>query len=87
MTNPPAGETHPEIVAAISRAADALSNAGAQVTEAVPASFERAVHLWGVILTAEIVAQRPLLDLVLGEDGKKFLSYSDDVLVKMLTQL
>ena len=77
--NPPAGATHSEIVAAISKAADALSDAGAQVTEAVPASFARAIHLWGVILTAEIVAQRPLLDLVLGEAGKKFLSYADDV--------
>ena len=77
--NPPTGTTHPEIVTAISKAADALSNAGAQVTEAVPASFARAIHLWGVILTAEIVAQRPLLDLVLGEDGKKFLSYADDL--------
>ena len=78
-TDPPGGSTHPEIVAAISKAADALSDAGAQVTEAVPASFARAVHLWGVILTSEIVAQRALLELVLGEDGKKFLSYSDDV--------
>ncbi len=77
--NPPAGATHPEIVAAISNAADALSNAGAEVTEAVPPSFARAVHLWGVILSEEIRAQRPLLDLVLGEDGKKFLSYSEDV--------
>ncbi|MCE9623362.1 MAG: indole acetimide hydrolase [Actinomycetia bacterium] len=76
---PPAGSTHPEIAAAITHAADELSNAGAQVTEAIPASFARAVHLWGVILSEEIRAQRALLDLVLGEAGKKFLSYSDDV--------
>ncbi|MEQ1874146.1 MAG: amidase [Ilumatobacteraceae bacterium] len=77
--DPPAGATHTEIVAAISKAADALSNAGAQVTEAIPASFGHAAHLWGAILSEEIRAQRPLLELVLGEDGKKFLSYADDV--------
>jgi len=77
--NPPAGATHPEIATAISKAADALSHAGAEVTEAVPASFARAVHLWGVILTSEIGAQRALLEMVLGDDGKKFLSYGDDV--------
>ncbi len=76
---PPGGTTHPEVAAAITKAADALSNSGAQVTEAIPASFARAAQLWGTILTAEIGAQRPLLDMVLGEPGKKFLSYSDDV--------
>ena len=77
--DPPGGSTHPEVAAAISNAADALSNAGAQVTAAVPTSFARSVHLWGMILTEEIRAQRALLDLVMGEDGKKFLSYADDV--------
>jgi amidase len=78
-SNPPAGVTHPEIVAAITNAADALATSGAQVTEVVPPSFARAIHLWGVILSEEIRAQRPLLDLVMGEDGKKFLSYADDI--------
>ncbi len=83
--NPPGGATHPEIVTAITRAADAFSNSGAQVTEAIPPSFERAVHLWGAILSEEVRAQRPLLDLVLGEDGKKFLSYGDDVFPPLST--
>jgi len=77
--DPPGGATHPEVVAAISKAADSLSNAGAEVTEAVPASFARAAQLWGVIISLEVASQRALLDLVLGDDGKKFVSYSDDV--------
>lgn len=77
--DPPGGSTHPEVAAAINAAADALSNAGAQVTEAVPASFARAIHVWGSILTEEVRSQRALLDLVMGDDGKKFLSYADDV--------
>ena len=77
--DPPAGATHPEIVAAISKAADALSNAGAQVEEAIPASFARAIHLWGVILSEEVRAQRALQEMVLGEDGRKFIAYGEDV--------
>ena len=77
--DPPGGSTHAEVSGAISKAADALSNAGAQVTQAIPASFARSVQVWGLILNEEIRSQRALLDLVMGEGGKKFLSYADDV--------
>ena len=76
---PPAGGTHPEVAAAIQAAADAFSNAGAQVVEAVPASFQRAVELWGLILNEELRVQRPLLEMVMGEDGKRFLGFADEV--------
>ena len=76
---PPAGGTHPEVAAAVQAAADAFSNAGAQVVEAVPASFQRAVELWGLILNEELRVQRPLLAMVMGEDGKRFLGFADEV--------
>jgi len=76
---PPAGETHPEVAAAIQRAADALADAGAHVAEAVPASFGRAVELWSLILNQELRVQRPLLDMVMGDAGKRFLGFADDV--------
>lgn len=76
---PPGGSTHSDVSAAISNAADALAKAGAQVAEAIPASFARSAHLWGVLMNEEIRAQRALLELVLGEAAKKFLSYGDDV--------
>ncbi len=76
---PPAGSTHSEVAAAIQGAADAFSNAGAHVTEAVPASFARAVELWGLILNEELRVQRPLLEMVMGEDGKRFLGFADEV--------
>ena len=76
---PPGGATHPEVASAISNAADALSKAGAEVTTAVPASFARAIHLWAVILSEEIRVQLPLLNMVMGEGGKKFLSYTDEM--------
>ena len=76
---PPAGETDAEVAAVIRAAADALSDGGAHVTEAVPASFQRAVELWGLILIEEIRAMRPLLELVMGEAGMRFLSFADEV--------
>ncbi len=76
---PPAGSTHSEVAAAIQAAADAFSNAGAHVTESAPASFARAVELWGLILNEELRVQRPLLEMVMGEDGKRFLGFADEV--------
>ncbi len=76
---PPAGSTHAEVAAAIQGAADAFSDAGAHVTEAIPASFARAVELWGLILNEELRVQRPLLEMVMGEDGKRFLGFADEV--------
>ena len=76
---PPAGDTHDGVAAAIQGAADAFARAGAQVTEAIPASFARAVELWGLILNEELRVQKPLLDIVMGEAGKKFLGFADEV--------
>ncbi|MBP7887693.1 MAG: hypothetical protein KAY11_15355 [Ilumatobacteraceae bacterium] len=76
---PPAGSTHAEVAAAIQAAGDAFSNAGAHVTEVVPASFQRAVELWGLILNEELRVQRPLLEMVMGDDGKRFLGFADEV--------
>lgn len=76
---PPAGSTHREVAGAIQGAADAFANAGAHVSEAVPASFARAVELWGLILNEELRVQRPLLEMVMGEDGKRFLGFADEV--------
>ena len=77
--DPPGGTTHPEVVAAVRAAADALSNAGAEVVEAAPLSVERSIELWGILLGQEMRAQKPLLDLVLGEAGKRFIAYGEEV--------
>lgn len=80
LADPPGGNTHHEVVAAIRGAADAFSNAGAQVSEASPPSFERAVELWALILTSEINANLPLLEMVMGEDGLRFLNFAREVI-------
>ncbi len=77
--DPPGGETHGEVASAIRAAADAFSDAGAHVADDVPGSFVRAVELWGLILNEEIRVQLPLLEMVMGEAGKRFLGFADEV--------
>lgn len=76
---PPGGSTDPGIAAAIRAAADALADAGAQVVEAVPPSYERSLTVWGQLLISDLRAQMPLLEVVLGEPGLRFLGYADEV--------
>jgi amidase len=79
LTDPPGGSTHPEVSAAIRRAADVLNDSGAAVVDATPPSFERALELWSVILLQEIHANLPLLEMVMGDAGKKFLSFGAEM--------
>ena len=76
---PPGGATHPGIAAAISGAADALANAGAEVVEAVPLSFERAVELWVMLMSAELTAQRSMLEMVMGADAMTFITNGEEL--------
>ncbi|MEN9823139.1 MAG: hypothetical protein RLZ04_1565 [Actinomycetota bacterium] len=79
LADPPGGSTHPDVVAAVRRAADALADSGAEVVEVDVPSFERAVELWGVILLQEIQGQIELLNVVMGEAGRRFLSFGTEV--------
>lgn len=79
LTDPPGGSTHPEVSAAIRAAADAFADAGHEVVEAAPASFERSLELWATLLISEIRANLPLLQMVMGEAGARFLGFADEV--------
>jgi amidase len=76
----PGGSTHPGVAAAIRAVADRLADDGAEVTEAVPASFERSLELWATLLIADVRAQLPLLEMVMGEDGIRFLGFADEII-------
>lgn len=76
LPDPPGGDTHGEISGAIVRAADALSDLGADVTYATPPSYEQAVELWTRLLVEEIHWQRPLAGMIMGEAGLQFLDYA-----------
>ncbi len=73
LANPPGGDTHPEIAAAVRRAGDLLADRGHDVVEAIPPDYEETAMLWAMLLIADINAQRPLLDLVLSDDAKSVI--------------
>lgn len=76
LPDPPGGDTHGEVSGAVVRAADALAEAGAEVTYVEPPMFVRAIELWSAILNADIRWQFPLIEMVMGEGGKRFLGYA-----------
>ncbi|MFZ4719166.1 MAG: amidase [Ilumatobacteraceae bacterium] len=80
LADPPGGSTHPEVAVAIRAAAEALAAAGHHVVEATPPSFERVLELWSTVLIAEIRANLPLLEMVMGEAGRTFLGFADEVI-------
>ena len=80
LAEPPGGSTHPEVAAAVRRAADALADDGFKVTEAVPPDYEQAIELWSTILTADLTVIKPLLDQFMGPGGRQFLDYALDYL-------
>ena len=80
LPEPPGGSTHPEVAAAVRRAADALADDGFKVTEAVPPDYEQAIELWSTILTADLRVMKPILDQVMGPGGLQFLGYALDYL-------
>ncbi len=80
LAEPPGGSTHPEVAAAIRAAGDALANAGHEVVEACPPGYEEAITLWSTVLMGDVKAMRSLLDMVLGEGGRKFLDLAEQAI-------
>ncbi len=77
LPEPAGGRTDAGIAAATRRAADALADMGHEVTETGPESYERSIDLWALILGGDLRTMRPLLDMVLGEGGRRFLDLTD----------
>lgn len=80
LADPPGGSTHPDIIAAVRSAADALSDAGHDVVEATPPEYELSLDTWGQMMSAELHAQLELLKVAVGENGWKLLEYSMEVI-------
>jgi amidase len=76
LAEPPGGDTHPEVAAAVRQAGDALADAGYDVVEAVPPAYEDALRVWRTWLFADIQVQEPILRQVMGADGQRFLDYA-----------
>lgn len=73
IADPPGGDTHPEIAAAVRAAADLLADAGHDVIEATPPGYEETIERWAALLLGDIAIIRPLLDTIMGDDGKVLL--------------
>jgi amidase len=76
MATPPGGSTHAGVADVVRKAADALSNAGHDVVESTPPDFELACEVWKTQLYGELELQRPLLEMVMGEGGRKFVEFT-----------
>jgi amidase len=79
VPEPPGGATHPGVAAVIRRAGDVLADAGFDVVEVTPPSYEQAVALWAAVLLPDVRSLLPLLETVLGPDGVTFLRYADEL--------
>jgi amidase len=76
LAEPPGGSTHPEVAAAVRRAAGALADAGFETVEATPPGYEQAIELWATILAADLRVIKPELDQLMGPGGLRFLGYA-----------
>ena len=76
MATPPGGSTHAGVAEVVRKAADALSNAGHDVIEINPPDFELACEVWKTQLYGEYELQRPLIEMVMGEGGRKFVDFT-----------
>jgi amidase len=77
LAEPPGGTTDPGIASAVRRVGDILSDAGHDVVEAVPPDYEHVLQLWAMALIVDLRVQRPLLDAVVGDDGRAVLANFD----------
>ncbi|HEX4982819.1 MAG TPA: amidase [Ilumatobacteraceae bacterium] len=77
LADPPGGTTDTGISSTVRRVADILSDAGHDVVEAVPPDYEDVLQLWAMSLIIDLRAQRPLLDAVVGDDGRAVLANFD----------
>ncbi|GGE17340.1 indoleacetamide hydrolase [Polymorphobacter glacialis] len=73
VTAPPGGATHPSISAGVRAAADALSDAGYDVSEITPPMVEEAIAVWSQWLAWEFGLMSDLLGQILSPDAMGFL--------------
>jgi amidase len=79
IADPPGGNpTDLGIADLVRDCAAALSDLGHSVIERVPPSYELSLELWRGLLGGDLLAQRPILDMVMGEGGRAFLDLTAD---------
>ncbi|HEY4333850.1 MAG TPA: amidase [Ilumatobacteraceae bacterium] len=77
LPEPPGGSVDSGIAAGVRAAGDVLSDLGHDVSETIPPDYERSLELWAQLLGGDLRTLKPLLDLVMGEGGRRFVELTD----------
>jgi amidase len=83
LAEPPGGSTNAGVAGVIRDAADALSDAGHDVVEACPPDYEMAIQQWSQQLGVDLLLQKPLLELVMGDEGMRFLDLTQELFAEL----
>ena len=73
LASPPGGATDPRVADRVRAAADALADAGYEVTEDGPPRFEDAVRTWFDFIGEDIRFMSPMITPIMGESANAFL--------------
>jgi amidase len=73
LASPPGGATDPRVADRVLAAADALADAGYEVTEDGPPRFEDAVRTWFDFIGEDIRLMSPMISPIMGESANAFL--------------
>jgi len=69
LADPPGGQTHPDIAAAVRAAGDVLADAGHDVTDATPPQYEEVLEMWANLLIGDLAVMMPLLAEFMSPDA------------------
>lgn len=77
VPEPFGGETHPAVAEGVRTAGRALEAAGYEVEEIEPPMLFEAYFAWSELISSDLSVIAPLLQMVLGEGGQRFLQLTD----------
>jgi amidase len=79
MPEPAGGSTDARVASRVQAAADALANAGYEVTTEAPPRFEEVIDTWVAFIVADIRTMQPVLGPMMSDDANAFLASILDV--------
>ena len=71
LAEPPGGSTDPRVADCARAAADALANAGYEMTEGGPPRYEEALTTWFAFIGEDIRTMAPLITPIMSDDGER----------------
>ena len=79
MAEPPGGSTNARVASRVQAAADALANAGYDITTEPPPRFEEVIATWAAFIVADIRTMQPIIGPMMSDDANKFLASILDI--------